>query len=290
MAAYGVCVASLAGGGGGIGTADKEFLRGGQAVSVSIRIWPRRHRLASRFRAVRASTAVAEEAAAESPTPAAKQVQRLKSQYLDKVVPAMMEEFSYTNTLQVPKLNKIVVNCGNGEGAQNAKILEAMQKDLSLITGQKPIVTRAKKAVAAFKLRKDVPVGIAVTLRGEVMYSFLDRLVNLAFPRTRDFQGVSPYSFDGKGNYNVGISDQSVFPEIKFESIDQQRGFDVAICTSANSDKEGQRLLSLLGMPFKDDAVKPPKKRKSGKWNVKGAKGGGRPVQQKTKAKAKKKK
>eukprot|EP00249_Psilotum_nudum_P037014 c9297_g1_i1 orf=98-1012(+) len=184
-----------------------------------------------------------------------KNVQRLKGIYIQKVVPALKEEFEYTNSLQVPRVEKVVVNCGVGEAAQNAKALESAIKDISVVTGQRPVRTRAKKAIAGFKIRKGVPVGVVTTLRGEIMYSFLDRLLNLALPRTRDFFGVNPYGFDGKGNYTLGLRDQSVFPEIKYENIDRPRGMDICIITSAKTDKEGQRLLSLLGMPFREGAM-----------------------------------
>ncbi|BBM99258.1 large subunit ribosomal protein L5 [Marchantia polymorpha subsp. ruderalis] len=199
-----------------------------------------------------AQAAAAAAEVAEERTNTANPVSRLKSIYLEKVVPAMKEEFKYTNSMEVPYLKKIVVNCGVGEAAQNAKSLESTIRDLSLITGQRPVTTRAKKAIAGFKLREGVPVGVYLTLRGEVMYSFLDRLMNLALPRTRDFQGVNAYSFDGKGNYTLGLPEQSVFPEIRFENIDKERGMDVCIMTTAKNDAEGQKLLSLLGMPFKD--------------------------------------
>ncbi|CAM6115065.1 unnamed protein product [Calypogeia fissa] len=193
-----------------------------------------------------AATAEADSEVATKPLP------RLKRLYLEKVVPALKEEFKYKNDMEVPYVKKVVVNCGVGAAAQNAKALESTVRDLSLVTGQKPITTRAKKAIAGFKLREGVPVGVCITLRGEVMYSFLDRLVNLALPRTRDFQGVNQYSFDGKGNYTLGLPEQSVFPEIRFENIDKERGMDVSIVNTARNDTEGQKLLALLGMPFKE--------------------------------------
>ncbi|KAK4483493.1 hypothetical protein RD792_010689 [Penstemon davidsonii] len=182
----------------------------------------------------------------------AEKVNRLKTVYLEKIVPMLKEEFNYTNIHQVPKVEKIVVNCGIGDAAQNAKGLEAAMNDLALITGQRPIKTRAKKAIATFKIREDQPLGIAVTLRGNVMYSFLDRLINLGLPRTRDFQGVSPNSFDGNGNYSVGLREQSVFPEISYDVLGKPRGMDVCIATTANTDKEAQKLLALMGMPFRE--------------------------------------
>ncbi|KAH7387043.1 hypothetical protein KP509_16G001900 [Ceratopteris richardii] len=212
-------------------------------------------------------------AAAEAPASTV-EMPRLKSIYVNKVVPSLKEEFQYTNIFEVPKVEKVVVNCGIGEGSQNAKVLESAIKDLSIVTGQRPNITRAKKAIAGFKIRQGVPVGLAVTLRGEIMYSFLDRLLNLVLPRTRDFLGVSPYSFDGKGNYNLGLKEQAVFPEIRFDNIDKPRGMDIAIVTSAKTDKEGQKLLTLLGMPFRagDVSARPtaPKKKK---FNIKLAKG-----------------
>ncbi|KAK2967317.1 hypothetical protein RJ640_006183 [Escallonia rubra] len=182
-------------------------------------------------------------------------VNRLKTTYLEKIVPILKEEFSYTNIHQVPKVDKIVVNCGIGDAAQNAKGLDAAINDMALITGQKPVKTRAKNAIATFKIREDQPLGIAVTLRGKVMYSFLDRLINLGLPRTRDFQGVSPNSFDGHGNYSVGLREQSVFPELSYDALGKPRGMDVCIRTTAQTDKEAHRLLGLMGMPFREGAA-----------------------------------
>ncbi|MBA0821894.1 hypothetical protein Goarm_018727 [Gossypium armourianum] len=177
---------------------------------------------------------------------------RLKTTYLDKIIPLLKEEFKYTNIHQVPKLEKIVVNCGIGDAAQNAKGLEAAMNEMALITGQRPVKTRARNSIATFKIREGQPLGIAVTLRGNVMYSFLDRLINLGLPRTRDFQGLNPNSFDGHGNYSVGIREQSVFPEIRFDALGKPRGMDICITTTAKSDKEGQKLLALMGMPFRE--------------------------------------
>ncbi|RZC72470.1 hypothetical protein C5167_047947 [Papaver somniferum] len=177
---------------------------------------------------------------------------RLKTSYLEKIVPILKEEFSYTNLLEVPKIEKIVVNCGIGEAAQNAKGLDAAMKDLATITGQRPVKTRARVSIATFKLREGQPIGLAVTLRGNMMYSFLDRLVNLGLPRTRDFQGVNPNSFDGHGNYSIGMREQSVFPEIAYDALGRGRGMDVCITTTAKTDKEAQRLLALMGMPFRE--------------------------------------
>ncbi|KAL6495522.1 60S ribosomal protein L5 [Orobanche gracilis] len=182
----------------------------------------------------------------------AEKVNRLKTRYLEKIVPLLKEEFNYANVHQIPKVEKVVVNCGIGDAAQNAKGLEAAMNDLALITGQRPIKTRAKNAIATFKIREGQPVGIAVTLRGKVMFSFLDRLINLALPRTRDFQGMSFNSFDGNGNYSIGIREQNVFPEIGHDVLGKPRGMDVCITTTAGTDKEAHRLLALMGMPFKE--------------------------------------
>ncbi|XP_068650925.1 large ribosomal subunit protein uL5c [Aristolochia californica] len=182
----------------------------------------------------------------------AEKVNRLKATYLEKVVPLLKEEFSYKNFLEVPKIEKIVVNCGMGDAEQNSKGLEAVIEDLTRITGQRPVKTRARNSIATFKLREGQTVGVAVTLRGNMMYSFLDRLVNLGLPRTRDFQGVNSNSFDGHGNYSIGMRDQGVFPEIRYDALGKPRGMDVCITTTAKTDKEGQRLLALFGMPFRE--------------------------------------
>lgn len=182
----------------------------------------------------------------------------LKEKYFSKVVPMLQQEFKYINKMQIPKVSKIVVNCGIGDANQNAKALESAMKDIALITGQRPYKTRAKKSIANFKIREGVPLGLAVTLRGNLMWNFLDRLINLAFPRTRDFDGVNPNSFDGNGNYSVGIREQFVFPEIVYETkIGGVRGMDICIATSATKDNEAQKLLTLLGMPFRDGAATP---------------------------------
>src|SRR5919106_1923824 len=175
---------------------------------------------------------------------------RLRDRYREDVVPELMKEFGYSNVMQVPQLKKIVVNVGLGEAVSNAKALEAAVGDLTLITGQKPVVTRAKKSIAAFKLRAGMPIGAMVTLRGERMYEFLDRLVAIALPRVRDFRGVSPNSFDGRGNYTLGLREQIAFAEIDYDRIDKVRGLEVSIVTTARTDEEGRRLLALLGMPF----------------------------------------
>ncbi len=176
---------------------------------------------------------------------------RLKTFYQDTIVSKLKEQFSYTNIHQVPKVIKITVNRGLGEASQNAKALESSISELETITGQKPVVTRAKKAIAGFKIREGMPVGVMVTLRSEKMYAFLDRLINLALPRIRDFRGISPKSFDGRGNYSLGIREQLIFPEIDYDTIDQIRGMDVSIITTAQTDEEGRALLKEMGMPFR---------------------------------------
>jgi large subunit ribosomal protein L5 len=178
---------------------------------------------------------------------------KLKKQYRETIVPNLMKEFNYSNIHQVPQLVKITVNRGLGEAAQNAKALDSSTKELSIITGQRPVVTRAKKAIAGFKIRKGMPIGLMVTLRRERMYSFLERLIDLALPRIRDFRGISPKSFDGRGNYTLGIREQLIFPEVDYDSIDQIRGMDITIVTTANTDEEGRALLRELGMPFRDN-------------------------------------
>ena len=177
--------------------------------------------------------------------------QRLKTYYQDNIIPKLKEQFGYKNIHQVPKVVKVTVNRGLGEASQNAKALESSLNELAVITGQKPVVTRAKKAIAAFKVRQGMPVGVMVTLRSERMYAFLDRFINLALPRIRDFRGVSPKSFDGRGNYSVGIKEQLIFPEIDYDSIEQIRGMDIAIITTAQNDEEGRALLKEMGMPFR---------------------------------------
>jgi large subunit ribosomal protein L5 len=177
---------------------------------------------------------------------------RLREQYIDQIRPQLREEFKYRNDLEVPKLEKIVVNIGVGEAIANNRALDAAVNDLTVITGQKPVVTRAKKSIAAFRLRAGMPIGAMVTLRGDRMYEFLDRLMNTALPRVRDFRGVSPRSFDGRGNYTLGLREQLIFPEIEYDKIDKTRGMEVSIVTTAKSDEEGRRLLGLLGMPFQE--------------------------------------
>jgi large subunit ribosomal protein L5 len=175
---------------------------------------------------------------------------RLRDKYREDVVPALMTEFGYSNVMQVPQLEKIVVNIGLGEAVSNAKAIDAAVGDVEAITGQKPVVTKAKKSIAAFKLRAGMPIGAMVTLRGPRMYEFLDRLVSVALPRIRDFRGVSPNSFDGRGNYTLGLREQIAFPEIDYDRIDKTRGLEMSFVTSAKTDEEGRRLLGLLGMPF----------------------------------------
>ncbi len=178
-------------------------------------------------------------------------IPRLKERYLKEVVPVMLKEFSYKNVMEVPKVQKVVLNVGLGEAIQNIKLLDAAQKELSVITGQKAVMTKAKKSIASFKLRKGVPIGCKVTLRGSKMYEFLDRLISLALPRIRDFKGVSGRSFDGRGNCSLGLKEQFIFPEIEYDKVEMVHGLDVTICTTARTDKESNALLRYLGMPFR---------------------------------------
>jgi large subunit ribosomal protein L5 len=175
---------------------------------------------------------------------------RFKDRYRKEIVPALMEDFGYRNVMEVPRLQKIVVNVGLGEALQDVKALDAAARDIATITGQKPIVTRAKKSIAGFKLREGNPIGVKVTLRGNRMYDFLDRMCNVALPRRRDFRGISPDSFDGRGNYTLGFREQLVWPEVDYDSIDKIRGMEVTIVTTAKTDEEARRLLQLFGMPF----------------------------------------
>lgn len=175
---------------------------------------------------------------------------RLKTMYNDEIIDAMIKKFGYKNIMEVPKLEKIVLNMGVGEAKENAKVLESAVKDLETITGQKAVITKAKHSIANFKIREGMPIGCKVTLRGERMYEFLDRLVNLALPRVRDFRGVNPNSFDGRGNYALGIKEQLIFPEIEYDKIDKVRGMDVIIVTTAKTDEEARELLRLFNMPF----------------------------------------
>jgi large subunit ribosomal protein L5 len=177
---------------------------------------------------------------------------RLKKKYKDEVVPQLMKDFGFNNVMQVPKLDRIVVNMGLGEAVQNAKLIESAAEELTAITGRKPVVTRAKKSIASFKLREGMPIGVMVTLRGDQMYDFLDRLVSIALPRTRDFKGTSPKAFDGRGNYTLGIKEQIVFPEINYDRIDRIKGMNVTFVTTAQNDDQGRALLRSLGMPFRN--------------------------------------
>ena len=175
---------------------------------------------------------------------------RLHVKYNEEIAPALMTKFQYKSVMQIPKLSKVIVNVGCGESKGNAKEIEAICKDIATITGQKPIITRARKSIANFKLREDMPIGAKVTLRGEKMWEFLDRLFNVALPRVRDFQGINPNSFDGRGNYALGIREQLIFPEIEYDKIDKIRGMDVVICTTAHTDEEARALLQQVGAPF----------------------------------------
>ena len=175
---------------------------------------------------------------------------RLKDLYKDEIVEAMIKKFGYKNVMEVPKLDKIVINMGVGEAKENAKVLDSAVKDLEIITGQKAVLTRAKNSVANFKIREGMPIGCKTTLRGEKMYDFMDRLVNLALPRVRDFRGVSADSFDGRGNYALGVKEQLIFPEIEYDKVEKVRGMDVIVVTTAKTDEEARELLRLFGMPF----------------------------------------
>lgn len=177
----------------------------------------------------------------------------LKELYKNEIVESMMKDFDYQNVMQAPRITKVVLNVGVGEALDNAKAIDAAVRDVTLITGQKPVVTKAKQSIAAFKLREGRAIGVKVTLRGEKMWSFLTRLIHVALPRTRDFQGVSPDSFDGRGNYTLGLREQLIFPEIEYDKIDKIRGLEVSIVTTAQTDEEGRRLLGMLGMPFRQN-------------------------------------
>jgi large subunit ribosomal protein L5 len=181
----------------------------------------------------------------------AKETPRLKDRFRKEVAPALMKEFDFTNPMAVPHLNKIVVNMGMGEATQNAKVMDPAVNELGQITGQKPVVTRAKKSIAAFKVREGMPIGAMVTLRGDRMYEFFDRLVNVALPRVRDFRGLSSKSFDGRGNYTLGIREQLIFPEIDYAKVEKTKGMNISITTTARTDAEGQALLKAMGMPFR---------------------------------------
>ena len=175
---------------------------------------------------------------------------RLKERYREEIVPELVKEFGYYNVMQAPRVEKVTVNVGVGEAVANAKALDAVSTDVSTITGQHPVITKAKRSISNFKLREGMPIGVTVTLRGNRMWEFLDRTLNAALPRIRDFQGVNPNSFDGRGNYSLGLREQMVFPEIEYDKIDKVRGMQITVCTSARTDEEGKRLLELLGMPF----------------------------------------
>jgi large subunit ribosomal protein L5 len=199
-----------------------------------------------------AQAAPAEPVAAQRAAVSGQVPPRLRERFRTTVVPALMKERGYTNPFQVPRLEKIVINMGVGEGKENAKVLDFATADLVAITGQKPVVTRAKKSIANFKLRENAPIGCKVTLRGPRMYEFLDRLVNVALPRVRDFKGVAPKAFDGRGNYALGLREQVIFPEITYDKVDKLRGMDVIIVTTANRDEEAKALLTHLGVPFRE--------------------------------------
>lgn len=175
---------------------------------------------------------------------------RLKDYYVDTVAPALMKKFNYKSVMEIPKLDKVVVNVGAGEAISNSKVIDAIVNDITQITGQKPVICRAKKSVANFKLREGMPIGVKVTLRRENMYEFVDKLFNVAFPRVRDFRGINPNSFDGRGNYSTGVKEQLIFPEIEYDKIDKVRGMDINFITTAKTDEEAKELLSLLGAPF----------------------------------------
>ena len=175
---------------------------------------------------------------------------RFSEMYKNDVAPALMKKFEYKSVMQIPKIDKVVINVGAGEAKENSKVIDAISKDLGIITGQKPVVCRAKKSVANFKLREGMPIGVKVTLRGEKMYEFIDRLFSLALPRGRDFRGINPNSFDGRGNYSMGVKEQLIFPEIEYDKIDKVRGMDITFITTAKTDEEARELLTLMGAPF----------------------------------------
>lgn len=177
-------------------------------------------------------------------------MERLKEKYLKEVAPTMMEKFSYKSVMEIPKVEKVVINMGVGEAVGNPKALDTAVSDLAIIAGQKPVVTRAKKSIAAFKIREGMPIGTKVTLRSSRMYEFLDKLINASLPRVRDFRGISPKGFDGRGNYTLGIKEQLIFPEMEYDKVDKVRGMNIVIVTTANTDEEARELLRLMGMPF----------------------------------------
>lgn len=199
-----------------------------------------------------AKAAPAAEAAPAEPVVAEAQApRRMREMYYEKIQPSLIKEFGYSNIMQAPKITKISVNIGLGEAIQNSKAIEAATGDLAQVTGQKPVVTKARNSIATYKLREGMPIGVMVTLRGARMWDFLDRLINIVLPRQRDFQGVSPDSFDGRGNYSIGLREQLVFPEIDYDKVDKVRGMEVTIVTSARTDEEARRMLAMMGMPFK---------------------------------------
>lgn len=175
---------------------------------------------------------------------------RMKERFLNEVTPALVQKFEYSSVMQVPKIEKVVINMGVGDAVQNSKVLDSAVNDMQLISGQKPVITKAKKSIAGFKLRENMPIGVKVTLRGERMYHFLDKLFNITLPRVRDFQGVSNKAFDGRGNYTLGLKEQLIFPEIEYDKVDKVRGMDIVIVTTAKTDEESRELLTQLGMPF----------------------------------------
>lgn len=175
---------------------------------------------------------------------------RLKEKYANEVAQAMMQKFGYKNVMEIPKVEKVVINMGVGEAVGNPKVLDAAVNDMTIIAGQKPVITRAKKSIAAFKIREGMPIGAKVTMRGERMYQFLDKLFNIALPRVRDFRGINPKAFDGRGNYTLGVKEQLIFPEIEYDKVDKIRGMDIIIVTTAKTDEEARELLKLMGMPF----------------------------------------
>ena len=175
---------------------------------------------------------------------------RMKERFLNEVTPALMQKFEYSTVMQVPKIEKVVINMGVGDAVQNSKVLDSAVNDMQLISGQKPVITKAKKSIAGFKLRENMPIGVKVTLRGQRMYHFLDKLFNITLPRVRDFQGVSNKAFDGRGNYTLGLKEQLIFPEIEYDKVDKVRGMDIVIVTTAKTDEESRELLTQLGMPF----------------------------------------
>ena len=194
---------------------------------------------------------MSDKAESKTPAPAALPVPRLKSRYRDEIVPAMVKEFGYRNVMEVPRIVKISVNIGLGEALQNAKALEAAAGDMAIVTGQKAVITKAKRSIATYKLREGMAIGVKTTLRGNRMWDFLDRLINVVLPRQRDFQGVSADAFDGRGNYSLGLREQLIFPEIEYDRVDKVRGLQVTIVTTARTDEEGRKLLELMGLPFR---------------------------------------